>query len=804
MTMAREWTFGERLRRERKLHHWNQAELAKEGEFSEASIQRWERDHGLPNPTSQKTLCKLFGKDVEHWGILPTKDTIWNVPFPRNQFFTGREDILTKLYTSLSGSNSISYTQPHALTGLGGSGKTQVVLEYAYRHRNEYEAVLWVGADSFESLVSNYAALATTLDLPTKNETNQNYMIKAVKQWLNIHPSWLLIFDNVNSPDNLATFLPEDGKGSILVTTRTQILGELIKRRFKLGKMKQGEAIHLLLHRSRLIDEEGKNTVSEAEWQSAVSLYVLLDGLPLALAQAAAYIEETEITLADYLNLFQKYPNQLLSRGKLSGYKYTVATTWAVSFQHIEEEDPSAADLLRACAFLHPDAIPLKMLQEGSVELNTNLQSILNDQLSFKQCIEILRRYSLVQQSSTETLVVHRLVQTTVLSALSNDMRKAWEIQMIQAINKALPDTRIENWPIYEQYLQHIQYCADISEKDGTIILELASLLNRIGDYLQERGRYSEAETPLQKALKIRENLIGLHHPDTATSLHSLALLYYVAGRYNEVEQFYQRGLTIREQSLGYEHPDTLSIQNDLSLLYWKLGNYEKAESLLKRTLEAREMKLGRVHLDTAESMNSLALLYAEQQKYIEAEKYSKQVLTIIQKLMGFEHPLTATSLNNLAMLYYEQRKYKDAEPLLQRALSIREQRLGAEHPYTAGSLNNLARIYFAEGRYEEAEEFFRKALSIREQKLGVEHPDTAITLYHFAQFLHEQQRYTEAEQFYHRSIEIRKRILGPKHPDTTAVEKDQTRLLQRIRQETSSPNMNNSSVPPKRSAKPS
>src|SRR6185312_13503241 len=140
----------------------------------------------------------------------------WNVPFLRNAYFTGRADLLNKLHELLS----VVPTQIRALAGLGGIGKTQLAIEYAYRYQEVYSAVFWVRASSREMLVADFIALAHLLQLPGREAQDQMSIVGEVKSWLTQHMGWLLILDNVDDLSLLTGFLPTNSEGHILMTTR--------------------------------------------------------------------------------------------------------------------------------------------------------------------------------------------------------------------------------------------------------------------------------------------------------------------------------------------------------------------------------------------------------------------------------------------------------------------------------------------------------------------------------------------------------------------------------------------------------
>src|SRR6266566_2154712 len=301
---------------------------------------------------------------------------LWNVPYPRNPLFTGREHILERLATMLITSETAALAQPLAISGLGGIGKTQTAIEYAYRFREQYRQVLWARADTRENLIQDYVALESLLQLPEQHLKDQPQIVEGVKRWLGEQREWLLILDNADDLAMLRDFLPETHTCHVLLTTRAQAMGRLA-RRIELDHMEQTEGVLFLLRRVGILEaEEPLDTASSREQANALAIVQEMDGLPLALDQAGAYIEETGCGLAGYLTRYQQRRTALLKErgGYKSDHPEPVATTWSLSFAKVEQANPSAADLLRLCAFLAPDAIPEEVINEGAPDLSPILQ----------------------------------------------------------------------------------------------------------------------------------------------------------------------------------------------------------------------------------------------------------------------------------------------------------------------------------------------------------------------------------------------------------------------------------------------
>ncbi len=249
MANGQEWSSGQRLRRERESHHWTQEQLAEKIGGSVPSINRWEHDRSAPRQDMFNLLSEVFGKPPERWGT--GRQILWNIPFLRNPYFTGRDQLLQRLHQALAADNTVALSQTRSISGLGGIGKTQTAIEYAYRYANEYEAVLWVQADSREVLVADFVRLALILNVLEKEETDSFRMITAVKRWLEKHGPWLLILDNADDLAVVSDFLPRWPGGAMLLTTQSQISGPHIKN-ISSGKDEPGGRHHLLAATYRL------------------------------------------------------------------------------------------------------------------------------------------------------------------------------------------------------------------------------------------------------------------------------------------------------------------------------------------------------------------------------------------------------------------------------------------------------------------------------------------------------------------------------------------------------------------------
>jgi len=744
-----------RLHDARAERRWSQEELAERLGTSSVNISRWENGANFPSPYFRQKLCKIFGKSLAELGLvpqsqgsqgraagrdaqempesdplpLPHDSRIGTIPITRNVFFIGREKQLALLHERLSTARTAALTQAQALYGLGGIGKTQTAAEYAFRYSDEYANIFWIRAATRETLAADFVTLAELLELPGKEKQDQPRMIAAVKRWLAAYEGWLLILDNADDLRLAQEFLPTSHKGYILFTTRAQASGA-IAASIEVEQLTPRESVLLLLRRAKLLDKDAPLDHAQATDRTTAERIVQeMDGLPLALVQAGAYIEETGCSLEDYLDLYAAHRKDLLAwRSHLAlDYPETVATTWALSFQQVEQANPAAADLLRLCAFLAPDIIPEALLTRGAAALDAALAAAVADPFKLNEALEVLRRYSLVRRdASTHTLSIHRLVQSVFKDSMDQEIQRLWAERTVRVVNAAFPDAKDFGAGANNQdYLPHVQECAAHITQYHLYFPEAARLLYQAGAFLYFHGFYPQSQPLQRQALAIRRQAPVPDYPAIAESLNMLAMLFRIQGDDEQAEDCHRQALTIREKTLGPNHPATAISLNNLSVLYRNQGKYEQAEPLLQRALNIQEQALGYAHPKTLTTFINLASLYLEQRKYELAEQLLQQTLATGERVLKPDDPIIAQILNLLAKLFYEQGNYARAETLWQRSLAIIEKALGPEHPITAARLNDLAKLYVAQGRYTQAQSPSQRAFNISERILGPDHCDT-------------------------------------------------------------------------------
>lgn len=519
------------LRVARISRHWSQREVADAVGTTFNNVSRWEQGITSPGPYFRSKLCDLFGKSAEELGLLANKlqrqkeqvcscdqqmkvtlneNFPWYVPYCRNPFFTGREALLTHLNQIFQEQHMMPITLGQTLSGLGGIGKTQVAIEYAYRFRDQYQAVLWIQADTEEMFTNGVTTLVPLLQLPEQEE--QRHMFEAVKHWLSTHGEWLLILDNIDDIDQAAALLPTQYTGHLLLTTRSQSSGAFATI-INLECMEEDEGALLLLRRSKLLAfGELLNQASQEVCCSARKITEALGGLPLALEQAGAYIEKTQCNISDLLFLCQCHLIPFLKECKIaSGSSSGVVETFLCTFEKIQRINPLAADLLILCSFLAAEAIPEEILMEAASLAQTVPQITVPDPFLFHTAYKILLSSSLIHRDlHTKTVIIRRLVQSIRREYLAKEEWQLGAKRIIRALNRAFPDAAFFPSPQCEQLLPHIleilKYLDQIypSEQEFDALVDAVLLLQKAATYLTKCARYQEADFLSQRAIGIQ------------------------------------------------------------------------------------------------------------------------------------------------------------------------------------------------------------------------------------------------------------------------------------------------------------
>ncbi|KAI0416504.1 hypothetical protein F5X98DRAFT_178884 [Xylaria grammica] len=738
-----------------------------------------------------------------------------SIPFPRNEDLVPRNVVTNRLDQLLPGTTGYHAA---ALSGLGGSGKTQIALDYAYRRQSDPDcSIFWVHADSETSFTKDYQSIAGKLGLP--NNLSGEDLLRAVCDKIEANPNWVLVLDNADDLTwfgvaqnlgpgsskprlNLNAFVPKclagAGTGTVLWTSRDrQIAGSLVGAR---------RAIHIV----RMTSEEAEallNTVrneetSEDEHDAAEELLAELDYLPLAISQAAAYMRRTSTSVEDYLSDIRRRKRRWKVLGKSEHDRFrreqasnTILETWDISVEYLRKENEQTYDVLHSLAFVDNQNIPFDLIR-GAVRLgketmaplgkisDTDKDSEDND-YDYDDTVQVITRLcefsflgirSPSQNSQAKAYDMHKLAQEAARyrsqKGKSETKGEAYFVKAaFQITSRLFPheDEDDRDWEVRgrcEQYLAHAQQVGAWAELHNGEA-EVAELLYRVADYLWVRGRWRECGAVREKVLHLRQGALGDQHLATLDSMHLVVWAYIRQERPEEAENLCRRTLRLRERVLGPKHPDTLCTIDALAAAILSQGRDDEAENLFQQALKLRQEVPGENHHGTSFSMGSLALVFQAQGKNDMAEKLYRQVIELEKEVLGRKHPDTLDIMHNLSSCLYELGRYNEACDIQEQVLKLKEEVLGRKHPDTLDSMHDLCSCLYELGRYNEAIDIQEQVLELKEEVLGRKHPDTLRSIIFLGVGLRKQGNFEASEDIYRQALGLVTEMPDTRHPRT-------------------------------------
>jgi DNA-binding SARP family transcriptional activator/tetratricopeptide (TPR) repeat protein len=668
----------------------------------------------------------------------PAGARVWCLP-PDNPKFCGRDGLLRELAASLSPSGVV------ALHGLPGIGKTQLALAYA--HRQDLPVVWWCPAENPDVVDVSLAWLAAELGIGVAGDVDRTRI--ALRRALAERDGWLIVFDNAERLDHIRTWLPSTGAGQVLITSRNPDW-EGYAKSVAVPPFTLAESTAFLLRRTGHVSAK------------AEALADRLGHLPLALEQASAFCMRTGETLAAYLQFLDQRAGELLARGQTSDYDGTVATTWQIAFQRVEADDPGAVDVLRACAYLAADDVPMTLLSAAVPRLA--------DPLRLADAIGALMRYSLVDRQGP-ALSVHRLVQDLVRTTVSDADRRATLDALVAALARAAPvdPQAMPLWPEWDRYVPHIGAVLGHLDALDHWPESLGDLISRTAVHLDERGAYLAASRLLNIAL----GLAGRARPaDSLLRARLLTELGRVLDR-SGCEMHGARDLLYEALGILESTPETsaLAVGRTLSRLahalhcadlltdaldvhgravpllreagdrrelahgltdygfsLWQTKDLPAARRAFAEAIELFEAELGDTHPDVAAARSGLGVVLQDDGRLDEAgEQYERAlaVLVAAHPDAGEAHPDIAQTLDKLGYLLRLTGDVAGATDCHERAVAALHQLFGAHDPRVAMALSNLGLDQLTAGAVADALRSQERAMAIFTETYGEEHSST-------------------------------------------------------------------------------
>jgi tetratricopeptide (TPR) repeat protein len=692
---------------------------------------------------------------------------ITNLPAP-NPNFTGRGQLLEILGEELGRRTDVAVTQARAIHGLGGVGKSQLVLEYAHRHAADYELIWWIPAERPTTALAALAALARQLGI--QEMAVQQEMMAELFDELRQRDRWLLVYDNAEEPEAITPLLPPGGAGHVLITSRFRAWGRVAEP-LPLDVLSRPESIGLLLRRTASHDEE-----------SAAALAEFLGDLPLALEEAAAYIEETQIALPEYLQLARERTVELFSLDRPVGDEQRVATTWSVSLDRVRTQTPAAEALLELCAFLAPHDIPRDLPSRAPDRLPSPLAGVVTDPLAYNDVVRALSRYSLAAVTPT-AFGVHALIQAVVRARLDLDGRKRFAEAAIGLLARTFPEQswEVKAWPACQRLLPHVLAVAEHAEELGVGGDETGWLLDRAAAYLHGRGQPRQARPIAERALAMTEAALGPDDPSTGERHHGLGQVLRDLGDLARARVELERAIGIYEAALGPGHLEVAILRGTLAQVLRDMGDQAAARTQLERALGILEAALGPRHPDVGGVRTEIANLLWDRGDLIGAKAHLEQALAIYEATYGPDHPAVATVRSSLGTVLHNLGDLGRARVELERALAIYEATYGPDHPEIAIARNKLGLLLWDLGDLGGARVKLEGALASYEATYGPDHPNVARFSAHLGGLLHILGELERARVELERALAVLEAAYGPNHPDVIVVRANLKRVLQEL-----------------------
>jgi tetratricopeptide (TPR) repeat protein len=639
------------------------------------------------------------------------------LPFHRNALFTGRVEPLKSLARALlhDGAGSTLVTQ--AVHGMGGIGKTQLAVEFAWRYGQFFHGVHWIDAAQPETIAAGVTLCGEAMDLPNWPTEQPDQVACTIREWQQ-GDLRLVILDNLEDLDAAREWLRQLSGGSLrllLTARRSDWPVHLGLSLLSLDLFTPAES-HTFLRRYL-----SKRRATDADLKA---LAKRLGHLPLALELAGRYLKHhRRLAVTDYLGKWEailshrSMRNWRAREGSPTGHDLDLARTFFVSWERVEDETTRRLFLLAGyCAPNQP--IPCELLEQAAGL----------DEESCDESLDVLTGLGLLEMETTPDTshpapTIHPLLaeyarhqetEPAPLPALASALAR-----LAKQANEQMDQTGSPSH--FLPLLHHVRLVARTAE--GEQVEDAASLSDSLGYYLNRVADHAGARSAYERALAMDEAVYGRDHPRVAIDVNNLGGVLKYLGKLGEARAAFERALAIDEAVYGRDHPRVAIDVNNLGLVLKDLGELGEARAACKRALAIDEAVYGLVHPSVARDVNNLGGVLRDLGELGEARSAYERALAIFERVFGTEHPNMATLVNNLGVVLQDLGELGEARAAYRRALAMDEAVYGRDHPRVAIDINNLAMVLRDLGEPGEARVALERALAIFEKFLPPDHP---------------------------------------------------------------------------------
>ncbi|KIW10231.1 hypothetical protein PV08_11192 [Exophiala spinifera] len=718
-------------------------------------------------------LQRAISESLSKQSVVPPQPPgrgLVSLPLPRNKNFVGRVQSLQEIHKKV---NSCGFPRSSCVKcvvkGMGGIGKTQVILEYAYRYREDFSSVFWIRANSYESAVESYCTIAQKIGLsnspsPWSIEKDLGRVaVSSVQKWLTAseNGNWLLLldgWDNLND-QRMDSLIPHSGSGVILITSRRDDWARC-EEILDLQLMEEAASLSLL----------SKSSLTDYEQADEEEIVKVLGNLPLAVDQAGAHIHNLKTPARKYLSRLKENRETLSWTPPIILWPYGkgVLSAWDLTFQQLESSSPKVFEILQVCAFLAGEYISENLLKFGfNFAQKDALARVMEDGMGNLFSLSLAKR-----EGDDDGFSIHAVLQTCIRQRLSRspgvqrqEFAETALLVVAGAVQK-LTSERQQNWFTCRQVLSHITSCEE--HIDDTLLRKpvfgSTRALFMLGQFCDKFGRHDQAISWFERELNTVPDL-SVHSTLECRDGVSTAKLF--KGQHNEALAEFRALYTEATDQLGVEHELTNKIANSLGITYKKTGSLEKALWWYRRSLLHIKERFGEKDPRVLASLNNIAVIYKEQTKYREAFEIYHDVLRKKEESLGEEDLSTLETVMNIGILYRRWKRYDEALKFLQRALYGKEKQLGKDDPKTLAVKGNIANVYLQSGRLDEAIRLHEETYNSYKKVCGPEHPEVFTTAHWLGEDYCQKRCYDKSLQWYEEALSGRKRLHGEHNAET-------------------------------------
>jgi tetratricopeptide (TPR) repeat protein len=708
--------------------------------------------------------------------------------------FTGRRALLEQLENRLRTQN-VAAVLPQALHGEGGVGKSQIAIEYAYRHRGDYDVIWWVPSERPAQILASLIELGNRLGLEVGNEVIS--AVPKVRDALRAgtpYGNWLLVFDNAETPDTVRGYFPEEGTGKVLITSRNQEWN-VIAESLEVDVFTRAESVRLLRRRNPNLPESDAEQLADA-----------LGDLPLAIEHASAWLHATDMAVGEYLRLIRGKQEQLVALDLAPGYEMPVAAAANVALDRLAGENLAALQLLQVCSFFAPEPISRDLFEGVRGAMGApELDEALKNPSRLNQAIRDIQKYVLARiDHRGNSLQLHRLVRKVLQDSIPADRRLLMEHGahiLLTGVKLGDPGDS-EQWLRYQALASHLiasnawacedgwargvvinlvefyfywgdyntgrdlaqQVVDDWRTRLGVDDLQTLSAAKWLGYYWWVMGDFDDAAVIQRENLQLYLDTVGPEDEGTIDAMVMVATTLRVFGEFNEARDLDLRAFRAARQSLGEDDPGTLKAAHNLGVSLRLTGQFGLARRLDADTYRRRIAVLGHDHPETLRTYNNLTIDERECGEYIRSRWMVEDNYNRYARLFGVAHQETIRIARNLAVARRRAGDHEGAYKLAEDTMNRFRERFGPNQPDTIAAALNFAVDLRESDDLPRARELAEQTAADYRHTLGAEHPYTLYARTNLGIVLRLMGRAEEAEVHNRSAWEQLRSKLGTQH----------------------------------------